>query len=94
MVKLILDRVTLGTAHWAKVHDPAVVEGDYCLEQEVCVVVGHIFVQMHVTNWAEAQKEDLVLTAVLDWLKAQRMDLKAFLAEHTCSKEGKLIIRN
>ena len=68
MVKLILKGVTLGTAHQAKVHDPAVVEGDYCLEQKVHVMVGCVFVQMHVTDWADVQKEDPVLTAVLDWL--------------------------
>ena len=27
-VKSILNGVTLGIAHWAKVHDPAMVEGD------------------------------------------------------------------
>ena len=33
--------------------------------------------------------------AVLDWLKMQKKpDLKALLAEHASSKEGKLIIRN
>ena len=95
MVKSILDGVMLGTVHQAKIHNPTVVEGDYCLEQEVCVTADCIFVQMHVTDWAEAQKEDLVLTTVLDWLKVQKkMDLKVLLAEHTSSKEGKLIIRN
>ena len=35
-------------------------------------------------DWAEAQREDPVLSAVLDWLKAQkRTDLKALLAKHT-----------
>ena len=36
-VKSIIDRVTLGMVHWAKVYNPAMVEGDQCLEQEVCV---------------------------------------------------------
>ena len=31
-VKSILNGVTLGMAHWAKVHDPAMVEGDQHLE--------------------------------------------------------------
>ena len=44
------------------------VESDCHLEQEVHVVAGHMQVQMHVTDWAEAQKEDPVLSAVLDWL--------------------------
>ena len=51
LVKSILNRVTLGTAHHAKVNDPAVVEGDYCLEQEVHVMVRCVFVQMHMTDW-------------------------------------------
>ena len=51
-VKSILNRVTLGSAHWTKVHDPAIVEGDCSLEQEVCVAAGHAHVQMHITDWA------------------------------------------
>ena len=66
MVKLIVNGVMLGTAYQAEVHDPAMVEGDYCLEQEVCVALGHVFVQMHVTDWAEAQKEDPVSATVID----------------------------
>ena len=45
--------------------------------------------------WAKAQKEDLMLSTVLDWLKAQkRTDLKALLAENTSSKEGHQILWN
>ena len=92
-MRSLLDGGTLGTAHQAKVHDPAIVEGDHHLEQEVCVTAGHTLVQMHVTDWAEAQKEDPMLSVVLDWLKAQKKtDLKALLAEHTSSKEGRLIL--
>ena len=44
---------------------------------------------MHVTDWTEAQKEDQVLSAVLDWLEGQKKtDLKALLAEHASSEEG------
>ena len=50
---------------------------------------------MHVTDWAEAQTGDSTLSAVLKWLKAQKKtDLKALLAEHTSSEEGKLILHN
>ena len=95
MVKSILNGVTLGSAHWAKVHDPTIVEGDHSLEQEVCVTAGHAIVQMHVTDLAEAQKENLTLNTVLNWLKAQKKtDLKALLAEHTPSKEGRPILHN
>ena len=94
-VRSILDGVTLGTTCWAKVHDPTIVEGDCHLEQEVHVAAGPALVQMHVTDWAEAQKEDPMLSTVLDWLKAQKKtDLKALLAEHTSSKEGQLILQN
>ena len=94
-VRSILNGVALESAHWAKVHDPTIVKGDHHFEQEVCVTTGHIVVQMHVTNWAEAQKEDTMLSAVLNWLMAQKnTDLKALLAEHVSSKEGWLILWN
>ena len=65
------------------------------MEQEEHVTTGHTLVEMHVTDWAEAQKEDPMLSTVLDWLKAQKkMDLKALLAEHALNKEGQLILWN
>ena len=83
IVRSILDGLTLGAAHWVEVHDPTVIEGDYDLEQEVHVMASHALVQMHVTDWAKAQREDPVLSAVLDWLEVQkRMDLRMLLAEH------------
>ena len=94
-VKSILNRVTLGSAHWAKVHNPAIVEVDHHLEQEVHDTAGCTLVQMHVTDWAEAQKEDPTLSAVLNWLKAQKKTyLKALLADYASSKEGRLILHN
>ena len=94
-VRSILNGVTLGTVHRAKVHNPAIVEGDHHLEQEIHFAAGHTLVQMHVTDWAEAQKEDPVLSTVLDWLKAQKkMDLKALLVEHASGEEGRLILWN
>ena len=93
-MKSILDGVTLGIVHHAKVHDLPVVEGNQHLEQEVCVATGHPLVEMHGPNWAESQK-DPMLSQVLDWLKAQKKtDLKILLAEHASSEEGKLILRN
>ena len=92
MMRSILDGVTSGAAHWDKVHDPTIVEDDHCLEQEVHVAAGHTLVQMHVTDWAEVQKEPM-LSKVLDWLKAQKKtDLNALLAEHHPSEEGRLIL--
>ena len=84
----------MASAHWAEVHDPAIVEGDYFLEQEICVTAGCALVQMHITDLAEAQKEDPLLSTVLDWLKARKTDLKALLAEHAFSVEGQLILWN
>ena len=85
----ILDEVTLGTAHRAEGYDPAVVEGDHGIEKEVCVTVGQVLVEMHVTDWAEMQREDPVLNAVLNWLEAQKKtDLKTLLGELASSKEG------
>ena len=49
-VKSILDGVTLGMAHQAKVHDPAMVEGDQYLEQEVHATMECPLVEMHVTD--------------------------------------------
>ena len=77
-----------------KVHDPAVVEGDQHLEQ-VWVTAGCLLVEMHVTNWAKAQREDPMLNTVLDWLKAQKQtNLRMLLTEHASSEEGKLILKN
>ena len=66
MAKSILNRVALGSVHWAEVHDPAIVKGDHHLEEEVHVAAGFVLVQMHVTDWAAAQKEDPMLNTVLD----------------------------
>ena len=64
-VKSILNGVAVGTTHHAKCHDPAMVEGDQCLEQKVCVTAGSALVEMHVTDWAEAEREDPLLDPVL-----------------------------
>ena len=71
------------------------VEGDHNIEKEVCVATGWVLVEMHVTDWAKAQREDLVLNAVLNWLEAQKKtDLKTLLGEHASSKEGQLVWQN
>ena len=88
-VKSILDGVAIGEVYWAEVYDSAMVESDHHLEQEVHVAAGCTLVQMHVTDWAKAQREDPVLSAVLGWLNAQKKtDLKALLVEHASSEEG------
>ena len=50
------------------------VEGDHGMEKEVHVATEQLLVEMHVTNWAEAQREDPVLITVLDWLEALKVD--------------------
>ena len=55
-VKSILKGVRLRSVHQAKVHDPAIVEGDCCLEQEVHVTAGCTLVQMHITDWLKPRK--------------------------------------
>ena len=78
-----------------EVHDPTMVESDHYLEQEVSVVAGCTLVQMHVTDWAKAQRQDPALSAVLDWQKAQKKtDMKSLLVEHASCKEGQMILQN
>ena len=82
-MRSILVGVAIGAVHLAKVHNPAIVEGDLSLEKDLCVATGHELVQMHLMDWAEAQRENPMLSAVVDWLKAQRKtDLKPLLVEH------------
>ena len=69
-MRSVLDGVTLGTAHRLEGYDPAVVESNCGVEKEVYVAAGWVLVEMHMTNWAEVQREDPVLIAVIDWLEA------------------------
>ena len=94
VVQSILDGVTLGTAHRAEGHNPSMVEGDHNVGKEVHVTAGQAQAEMHVMDWAAAQKEDPVLNAVLNWLGAQKNDLRTLLGEHASSKEGKMVWRN
>ena len=79
----ILDGVTLGATQRAEGDDPAMVEGDHEIEKKVCVATGQVLVEMHVTNWAAAQREDPELDAVLHCLEAKKKtDLRTLLWEH------------
>ena len=76
----ILDGATLGATQRAEGDDPAVVEGDHEIEKEVCVATGQVLVEIHITNWAAAQREDPELDAVLCWLEAKKkIDLRTLL---------------
>ena len=91
----ILDGVTLGTTKRAEGDYSAMVEGDHNIDKEVHVAAGQVPVEMHVTNWATAQKEDPVLDAVLHWLEARKKtDLRTPLGEHASSEEGQMVWRN
>ena len=57
-VQSILDGVTLGATQRVEGCDPAMVEGDANIGKEVCVAAGQVLVEMHVTDWATAQRED------------------------------------
>ena len=85
----------LGAAQRAEGDDPAVVEGDHNIEKEVCVTAGQVLVEMHVTNWAAAQREDPEIDAVWHWLEAKKkIDLRTLLGEHASSEEGRMVWRN
>ena len=91
----VLDGVTLGATQRAEGCDPAMVEGDHNIEMEVCVATGQVLVEMHMTDWARAQRQDPVLDAVLNWLEGQkRTDLRTLLGEHVSSKEGQIVWQN
>ena len=74
---------------------PAIIENNRCLEEEVHVAAGRVLVEMHVTDWAKAQKEDPELDAVLQWLGSRKKaDLRTLLTECIKSKEGQMVRRN
>ena len=94
-VQAVLDGATLGASQRGEGEGPAVIEGDQEKEKEVQVDAGQVLVEMHVTGWATAQKEDPELNAVLQWLKAKKKtDLRTLLGEHASSEKGQIIWRN
>ena len=92
-MQVILDGANLGASQRAG-EDPVMIKGNHEKEKEVWVATGQVLVEMHVTNWATAQKEDPELDAVLQWLESKKTDLRTLLGEHTSSEEGKIIWRN
>ena len=59
------------------------------------ITTRRVLVEMHVTDWAKAQKEDPELDAVLQWLGSRmKADLKTLLGECIKSKEGWMMWRN
>ena len=94
-VQAILDGATVGTSQRAERENPAIIKSGQQLEREVQVATGQVLVEMHVTNWAAAQKEDPELDAVLQWLGSRKKaDLRKLLGESIMSKEGQMVWRN
>ena len=92
-VKAILDGATIGASQRAEGEDPAVIKGDQ-QRKEVWVTAGWVLAEMHVTDWAAAQKEP-ELDAVLQWLESKKKtDLRTLLGEHISSEEGRMVWRN
>ena len=72
-----------------------IIKDDQQLEQEVWVATGQVLVEMHVTDWAAAQKEDPELDAVLQWLGSRKKaDMRKLLRESIMSEEGWMVWRN
>ena len=94
-VQSILDGATLGATQRTEGDDPAMVEGNQEIENEVYNATGWVLVEMHVTNLVAPQREDHELDAVLHWLEAKkRIDVRALLGEHNSSEEGQIVWRN
>ena len=89
-VQAILDGATMGTSQRAEGENQTIIESDQQLEQEVQATAGQVLVEMHVTNWAVAQKEDPELDAVLQWLESKKKtDLRTLLGECIMSEEAR-----
>ena len=94
-VQAVLDGATMGTSQRAERKNPVVIKGDQQLEKEVQVTTGQVLVEMHVTDFAAAQKEDPELNAVLQWLESRKKaDLRTLLGECIMSKEGQMVWKN
>ena len=91
-VQAVLDGVAMGALQRAERENPAIIKNDQQMEQEVCVTTGQVQVEMHVTDWVAAQKEDPGLNAVLHWLETRKKaDLKTLLGECIMSEDGQMV---
>ena len=94
-MQAVLDGATIGASQRVEGENPAVIESDQQRETEVQVATGQILVEMHVTDWVAAQKEDPELHAVLQWLESKKKtDLRTLLKEHASSEKGQMVWRN
>ena len=93
-MQAVLDGATIGASQRAG-EDPAVMEGDQQKEKEVRVTAGGVLVEMHVTDWAAAEKEDPELDVVLQWLESKKKtNLRTLFGEYVLSEEGQMVWRN
>ena len=83
-VQAILDGATIGAPQRAEGEDPTVIEGDQQKEKEVWVTTGQVLVEMYVTNWATAQKEDPELDMVLQWLESKKKTVWGHSSGNMC----------
>ena len=91
-MQAVLDGATIGASQRAEGEDPAVIKGDQQKEKEVQVTTRQVLVEMHVTNWAAAQKVDPKRDAVLQWLESKKKtDLRTLLGEYASSEEGQMV---
>ena len=68
------------------------IEGGQEKEKEGQVAAGWVLVEMHVIDWATAQKEDPALDAVLQWLESKKKtDIRTLLGQHASSQEGQMV---
>ena len=94
-VQAVLDGATIDASQRVEGENPTVIESYQQRETEVQVAAGRVLVEMHVTDWVAAQKEDPELHAVLQWLESKKKtDLRTLLGEHALSEEGWMVWRN
>ena len=94
-VQAVLDGATIGASQSVEGENPTVIESHQQRETEVWVTAGWVLVEMHVTDWVAAQKEDPELHAVLQWLESKKKTvLRTLLGEHVSSEEGWMVQRN
>ena len=100
-LRYLLERAVTGITERGEVliSRPLRVECD-CLDEEAQAHALKL-TPMHVTNWEEAQREDVLLAACRKWMSMkknvtpQRRDalLKTCMGEHLNSEEGKALFR-
>ena len=71
-IQTVLDGATIGASQRVEGEDLAVIEDNQQREKEVWVTAWWVLVEMHVTNWVAAQKEDPKLDALLQWLESKK----------------------